>query len=150
MDARGASTTADVRFDALLRALLSWGLVERPSEATGPSWKLSPLAQERLESFACPPPRADKVIYFGHHCVTCGELRPTKYRSGRFMCESCREREDLLAPDGVGGLADGDVEYPVLLPPPRRHHLDPSPSVRVRVLELSGSAADAGGSHVRH
>ncbi len=72
--------------DPLLHQLLRAGLVER--EPGGP-WRLSELAQRRLSELAAPPPPADKVVHFGHHCAGCGELRPTRRRGARYLCAAC-------------------------------------------------------------
>jgi len=99
--AEEASTTAALppepatvaRFDPMLRALISFGLVEREPDAAGdgaPAWRLIPAVQCRLESLHAPSPPADKLIYFGHRCRSCGEHGPTRMLGGVFLCESCR------------------------------------------------------------
>lgn len=79
------------RFDPMLRALLTFGLVERTPGADGDlEWRLIPAVQHRLESLHSPSPPAEKLIYFGHRCRSCGEHGPTRMRGGVFLCEPCR------------------------------------------------------------
>jgi hypothetical protein len=73
--------------DPLLHQLLRSGLVERGPNGSG--WRLSDLAQRRLAELVTPPPPADKVVHFGHHCAACGELRPTRQRGTRYLCAAC-------------------------------------------------------------
>jgi hypothetical protein len=96
------------RFDPMLRALISFGLVERDPdvEAEGvPGWRLIPAVQSRLESLHLPLVPAEKLIYFGHRCRSCGEHGPTRMWAGVFLCESCRraaeERQDRLDAQGA-------------------------------------------------
>jgi hypothetical protein len=139
MDAGGASTGYDARFDVLLRDLLSLGLVERRNGEL--LWQLSSPAQRRLESLACPRPPADKVVYFGHHCGACHELRPTRFRFGRYLCDPCLEGGEWLTDDPPA--TDGASEYPAPPPPPIRHPLAPVVTRGVRVLELNGFSGSA-------
>ncbi len=98
VDAVSAEPVDDVtlaRFDPMLRALVTFGLVE-PDAADGgdhPStgWHLIPAVQHRLESLVAPTPPADKLIYFGHRCASCGEPGPTRMQSGVLLCDSCRQ-----------------------------------------------------------
>ena len=73
--------------DPLLRELLAFGVVE-PDPTEG-GWRLVGQAQRRLDLLAAPPPPAEKVIHFGHRCVSCGEVRPTRSRPQGFVCDPC-------------------------------------------------------------
>ncbi len=91
-DPRGPRTVeaeepAISRFDPLLRSLLTFGLVEADGEAG--QWRLTARVQRRLQALGAPPPPADKLIYFGHRCSSCGEHAPTRMRGGRFVCDAC-------------------------------------------------------------
>lgn len=89
------------RFDSILRTLVAFGLVEpEPNGQVRPNgsrngkglergWRLTPAVQRRLESLVAPAPPADKLIYFGHRCASCGEHRPTRTRSGVLVCDDC-------------------------------------------------------------
>jgi hypothetical protein len=90
------------RFDSVLRALVTYGLVEQESEngddrgdneAPGRTsrWRLIPAVQRRLEALVPPAPPADKLIYFGHRCASCGQHAPTRMHSGVLLCDACRE-----------------------------------------------------------
>jgi hypothetical protein len=86
------------RFDPMLRALVDFGLVESvPVEdadgagQTGRSlWILTPAVQRRLSTLVSPAPPADKLIYFGHRCSSCGEHAPTRLQAGVHVCDACR------------------------------------------------------------
>jgi hypothetical protein len=80
---------SDTRFDALLRDMQIYGLVEQRTAGGARSWQLSPWAKERLESLATPLPSPDKLIFIGHRCATCGERRPTRSVDGAFVCDPC-------------------------------------------------------------
>jgi hypothetical protein len=76
------------RFDALLRELITFGLVDRTGGDEA-EWHLHQLVQRRLDTLAAPAPPVDKLLYFGHRCAACNEHRPTKLVSGRYVCEAC-------------------------------------------------------------
>jgi hypothetical protein len=90
------------RFDSVLRALVTFGLVEPEPNgrsnhngssnggAEEPRWRLIPAVQRRLESLVAPAPPADKLVYFGHRCASCGEHGPTRMHSGVLLCDDCR------------------------------------------------------------
>ena len=83
------------RFDPMLRALLTFGLVEpeRPEAGgEGQGWRLIPAVQHRLRSLVTPAPPAEKLIYFGHRCGSCGEHGPTRNVSGVYLCDECRHQ----------------------------------------------------------
>ena len=95
VDAVTAEPVDDVtlaRFDPMLRALVTFGLVE-PDDADGGdgtrarAGTSSPAVQQRLESLVAPTPPADKLIYFGHRCASCGEHGPTRLQSGVLLCD---------------------------------------------------------------
>ncbi len=91
------------RFDPMLRALVTFGLVEPESGDDGRDtgdarnggrtarWRLIPAVQRRLEELVAPAPPADKLIYFGHRCASCGQHAPTRMHSGVLLCDACRE-----------------------------------------------------------
>lgn len=56
------------------------------------SWQLSPWVVERLETLVVPPPPPEKLIFIGHHCVRCGERRPTRSSGGSLVCDICLAR----------------------------------------------------------
>ncbi|HEY3940972.1 MAG TPA: hypothetical protein VGL60_00685 [Acidimicrobiales bacterium] len=86
--------------DPLLRELLDFGLVEVDPDRGG--WRLVESASRRLTELAAPRPPADKIIYFGHRCSSCGELRPTRIYPGGLMCDECRlASEDGWVPPAV-------------------------------------------------
>jgi hypothetical protein len=89
------------RFDPMLRSLITFGLVERDVDASdgeGWHWRLVPSVQHRLESLFAPSPTAEKLIYFGHRCGSCGEHGPTRFSSGVYLCEDCRGSAEHHAP----------------------------------------------------
>ena len=85
LDARRAGN-----LDPLLRELLDFDVVER-DPATG-GWRLSELTQQRLERLAAPRPPAEKIVFFGHRCRACGQIRPTRMRPQGLLCETCDDR----------------------------------------------------------
>lgn len=89
MNGVGDASFDSTRFDALLRNLLTFGLVERDPSGSRPAWRLSDQAQERLDRLSAPPPVAGELLYFGHRCSACGEHRPTRLRGGAYVCERC-------------------------------------------------------------
>jgi hypothetical protein len=97
-------TAAVARFDPVLRTLMTFGLVEPDevqetnSDEASKRWRLTPAVQRRLNSLAFPAPPADKVVYFGHRCSSCGEHGPTWSIAGAFLCGPCRERAGDLVP----------------------------------------------------
>jgi hypothetical protein len=102
---------SDSRFDALLRDMQAYGLVEQGTVDGSSSWQLSDWARARLESLAMPLPSPDKLIFIGHRCAACGERRPTRTRAGSFVCDPCAAakasgegRDDLV--DTAGTAAD--------------------------------------------
>lgn len=95
MNGAGNASPDLTRFDALLRNLLAFGLVERDPSGSRPAWRLSDEAQERLEHLGTPPPVAGELLYFGHRCSACGEHRPTRLRGGSYVCERC----SVMAPE---------------------------------------------------
>jgi hypothetical protein len=81
------------RFDPMLRALMTFGLVEQDhdgAEDASKEWRLTAAAQRRMQSLVAPAPPAEKLIYFGHRCGSCGEHAPTRISSGTFLCDACR------------------------------------------------------------
>lgn len=74
------------RFDALLRNMLSFGLVQ---PEPGGGWRLSPEAQARLDFLGAPPAVHGELLYIGHRCTVCHEHRPTRRRDGGYVCERC-------------------------------------------------------------
>ncbi|MGH9046589.1 MAG: hypothetical protein ACRDVW_04665 [Acidimicrobiales bacterium] len=95
------------RFDPLLRALITFRLVQpADGDADSGHWELTAAVQRRLESLVTPAPPAEKLIYFGHRCSSCGEHGPTRISSGAFLCDSCRKIPvEELAPrrEALGG-----------------------------------------------
>ena len=83
------------RFDPMLRALVTFGLVEpdRPGSNGDEDhhWRLIPAVERRLDSLVPPAPPVEKLIYFGHRCGSCGEHGPTRFRAGTYLCEACRD-----------------------------------------------------------
>jgi hypothetical protein len=90
----------DSRFDALLRDLQAYGLVEHGTMDGEASWQLSPWARERLGQLATPVPSPDKLIFIGHRCATCGERRPTRSVAGSFLCDACTTARATTLADG--------------------------------------------------
>jgi ribosomal protein L37AE/L43A len=90
------------RFDPMLRALMTFGLVEQDhdgAEVVAGRWHLTTAVQRRLQTLVAPAPPAEKLIYFGHRCSSCGEHAPTRISSGAFLCDACRTTPvDELAP----------------------------------------------------
>jgi hypothetical protein len=73
--------------DPILRELLVFDVVSRdPSDGR---WHLSEQAHQRLDQLATPRPPAEKLIYFGHRCSVCRQLRPTRLRAHGLVCEEC-------------------------------------------------------------
>ncbi len=110
---------SDSRFDALLRDMYAYGLVEHGTVDGSPSWQLSEWTRTRLEGLATPLPPPDKLIFIGHRCATCGERRPTRSLSGSFVCDLCAavkttgdRRDDLAGSDAP--TAVGDALAPAL------------------------------------
>lgn len=96
----GEATLA--RFDPMLRALVTFGLVEPERVGTNGDgahhWRLNPAVERRLDSLVPPAPPAEKLIYFGHRCGSCGEHGPTRFQAGAYLCEACREPAVERAP----------------------------------------------------
>ncbi len=106
-------------FNALLWGLLSSGLLVEvdpqgsppdSSASPGPAspdpasagrtdrWRLSPAAQRRLDELARRRTyQPENLVYFDHRCGTCGERRPTRLRSGRYLCDPCQYKETVPA-----------------------------------------------------
>ncbi len=89
MTSVGNGSPDSTRFDALLRNLLAFGLVEHDRSATSHAWRLSDHAQSRLDHLDVPQPVVGELLYFGHRCSTCGEHSPTRLRGGAYICERC-------------------------------------------------------------
>ena len=77
------------RFDALLRNLLAFGLVEHDGSGTTPGWRLNDSAQARLDQLGAHQPVVGELLYFGHRCANCGEHTPTRLRDGTYVCDHC-------------------------------------------------------------
>jgi hypothetical protein len=79
------------RFDALLRDLVTWGLVRRKDTENGPSWQLVDAAERRLEELLRPGPPlvAEVVIYLDHRCVDCRRRVPTHLHGDAYLCDAC-------------------------------------------------------------
>ena len=87
MQAGGHDPHTNGQLDPLLRELLDFGLVERdPSDG---SWHLSESARARLNLLAVPHPPAEKIVYFGHRCTACGQVRATRFRAEGYVCDDC-------------------------------------------------------------
>jgi hypothetical protein len=101
-------TAAVARFDPVLRTLMTFRLVEPDdaeetnSDDVSRQWRLTPAVQRRLNSLAFPAPPADKLVYFGHRCSSCGEHAPTWSIAGAFLCSACRDRAGDLVPSSNG------------------------------------------------
>lgn len=102
---------SDTRFDALLRDMQIYGLVEQGTTGGARHWQLSQWARERLEDLATPLPPPDKLIFIGHRCSTCGERRPTRSVSGAFVCDPCAA--SYTSVDGSDAGTDGDLTDPM-------------------------------------
>ncbi|MGD1011610.1 MAG: hypothetical protein ABR925_03630 [Acidimicrobiales bacterium] len=78
-------------FDALLRDLLTWGLVAREETDGGPTWRLVDRAQQRLGALAIArePWPVERTAYSGRRCADCHAMRMTWLRDGAYVCDSC-------------------------------------------------------------
>jgi hypothetical protein len=81
-------------FDALLRDLLTWGLVEpvvTDNAAQRTVWQLTGAAQRRLTELAAPlgPCPAHKIVFLDHFCADCQERRLTRLHDGVYLCDDC-------------------------------------------------------------
>jgi hypothetical protein len=104
---------SDTRFDALLRDMQVYGLVEQRTMGGARHWQLSQWARDRLEGLATPLPPPDKLIFIGHRCSTCGERRPTRSIEGAFICDPCA----ALSPSATGDTGtDGALTDPMATP----------------------------------
>jgi len=98
----GFETRSGSPLDPLLRELLNFGVAEH--DPVDGSWRLTESAQRRLGELASPRPPAEKLIYFGHRCAACGQLRPTRLRTQGLVCDDCTSREPT---EWAGPLAGG-------------------------------------------
>ena len=89
MTSVGNGSQDSTRFDALLRNLLAFGLVEHDRSTTSDAWRLSDHAQSRLDPLDAPQPVVGELLYFGHRCAACGEHSPTRLRGGAYVCDRC-------------------------------------------------------------
>lgn len=96
--------------DQLLRELLAHRLVEPADGPAGRSWRLSAAAEHRLRELVAPPPAADKMVFFSHRCIRCGETRPTRRQPDGFVCDPCRRAGQLSASTGRADLPLGNGE----------------------------------------
>ena len=101
------------RFDALLRDLITWGLVDQEETKDGPSWRLVDAAQRRLGELMWPghPLVAEAVIYLDHRCADCHLRAPTRLHEGSYLCDACWAMRSEAA---------ATLPSPEAPPPPRR------------------------------
>lgn len=89
MDSEGRLS---VRLDPILRELLSEHLAVRGSENPG-RWELTDMVQRRLDQLEKVVPDPDKVVlFFGHACALCHQIRATRRLEGRHICAACAAR----------------------------------------------------------
>ena len=83
----GRDAHTNGHLDPLLRELLDFGVVELdPDEGV---WRLSESARVRLGQLAVPHPPTEKIVYFGHRCTSCRQVRPTRLRAPGYLCDEC-------------------------------------------------------------
>jgi ribosomal protein L37AE/L43A len=82
-------------FDALLRDLVTWGLVVRTGK-TRRSWRLVDAAQSRLDVLErhSGPLEADQLVYFDHFCADCHHRTLTRLHDALYLCDACRQRRE--------------------------------------------------------
>jgi hypothetical protein len=91
--------------DHLFRQLLESRLVEPTRGGTGGGWQLTAAAEQRVRELVAPPVAADKMVFFSHRCVRCGEHRPTRRQPDGFVCDPCRRQAQPPRPEEVIGTA---------------------------------------------
>jgi hypothetical protein len=90
------------KFDALLRDLVGWGLVERQEAATNTPWQLVPAAQRRLDELLSPirVSGGEADVYLDHLCADCHRRGLTRRHGASYVCDRCwAQRQAQL--DGV-------------------------------------------------
>ncbi len=90
--------------DPLLRELLDFGVVELDPAG---DWRLIESAQRRLRELAAPRPPDEKIIFFGHRCSSCGQLRPTRLDTHGLVCDECRRAPTNSRSDPIAGSPRG-------------------------------------------
>ena len=81
-------------FDALLRDLLTCGLVVRSEGDDGKNWRLVARAQQRLGDLAITvgPWPAERTAYLDRQCADCGRRKLTWVRKDSFLCDACWQK----------------------------------------------------------
>lgn len=97
-ETRAAERLSASRYDALLRELLTFGLVETTLEGGRRSWRLTPAAVARLDHLRPPSVQPGRTMHFGRRCDECYEPTVTRLIGGRYLCVTC-----LAALEGAPG-----------------------------------------------
>ena len=81
-------------YDALLRDLLTCGLVMRGEGEDGRSWHLVARAQQRLEDLAIAvgPWPTERTAILERQCADCRRRRLTWVREETYVCDSCWQK----------------------------------------------------------
>lgn len=113
----GTRRPAVATFDPLLRDLVLWGLVHQVAGDDGLTWQLRPEVQDRLAEVVAArgTPPADRLLYLGRHCITCGKRALTRLSPRGYVCEAC------LLSEANRQAVVGAVEPPPDRQPKRRH-----------------------------
>lgn len=99
------------RFDALLRDLVTFGLVEPRQRPDGrPGWQLTTETEDRLGAIQPRKASAERTVYLGRRCAQCQEIKATRSREGRYLCDTCwsahKTETEGTAPQGAAQGTD--------------------------------------------
>lgn len=96
-------------FDALLRDLVTWGLVVPTDGEADQGWLLVPRAQERLAQLTRTrgPWPEERTAYLGRRCADCGGREVTWMRHGSYVCDPCWQRRLAHSDDDASEVAAG-------------------------------------------
>jgi hypothetical protein len=97
-------------FDALLRDLVTWGLVVPADDDDGRGWLLVPRAQERLAQLtrARGPWPEELTAYLGRRCGDCKSREVTWLRHGAYVCDRCWQRRLARSDDSESDVVPAD------------------------------------------
>jgi len=88
-ESRTADRLSASRYDALLRELLTFGLVEASLDGGRRSWRLTPGAVARLDHLRPPSVEPGRTMHFGRRCDSCYEPTVTRLVGERYLCAAC-------------------------------------------------------------
>lgn len=99
-ETRAAERLNASRYDALLRELVTFGLVETTLEGGRRSWRLTPAAVARLDHLRPPSVQPGRTMHFGRRCDECYEPTVTRLVGERYLCVTCLAALEAAQPAG--------------------------------------------------